>query len=248
MGAIDYEGRADAFRTARTLPDEALDRWREAVAPQAPAPCRLVLDLGAGTGGFLAPLRAWFGAPVIAVEPSPAMRDAANRHGPATDHPWVAGRAETIPLRAGTFDVAWLSTVLHQFSDREGAAAELRRVVRPGGRVLVRGFFSDVPVTGAFADFPGIERSAATFPSTQEAVGWFESAGFRGVGITDVVEPWRFPVEGWDARVRSLRDADSALRPLADDEIEQGIAAVMAHHRGADQIRSDATIRLLSFG
>ena len=47
-------------------------------------------------------------------------------------------------------------------------AAGLHRVLRPQGRVLVRGFFSDMRITGLFGAFPGIDRAAATFPSTGE--------------------------------------------------------------------------------
>jgi hypothetical protein len=112
--------------------------------------------------------------------------------------------------------------------------------------VLVRGFFSDVPVTGLLAHFPGIERSAATFPSTDEITTVFVAAGFQTMTAVDVVEPWRFELEPWSERIRSLRNADSALRPLTDDEIARGIAAVRVRYATRpDRVVGDATIRLL---
>jgi len=50
----------------------------------------------------------------------------------------VAGRAERLPLREGVVAWAWVSTVVHHLDDLDAAAAELGRVLRPGGVVLVR--------------------------------------------------------------------------------------------------------------
>jgi SAM-dependent methyltransferase len=248
---IDYEGQARVFRRARTLPPDVLAAWSAVIAALAPAaaPCRLVIDLGAGPGGFLAPLQDWFGpgAAVLAVEPSAAMRSEAAHAGLTRRYPYVAAWAESLPVRTSSVDLAWLSTVIHQFDDRVAAARELRRVVRAGGRVLVRGFFSDVPVTGLLAHFPGIERSAATFPSTDEIGSDFAAAGFGAVAAVDVIEPWRFELDSWSARIGSLRNADSALRPLTDDEITRGIAAVRDRYATTpDRVPGDATIRLLA--
>jgi SAM-dependent methyltransferase len=250
VGCIDYEGRAADFRRARTLPADVLHSWSIAVGAVAPSHCRVVLDVGAGPGGFLRALREWCGphAIVVALEPSAAMRAEGVGAGVAGPFPFVGGRAERLPFGDGTVDAAWLSTAFHQFDDRVRAAAELRRVIRPGGHVLVRGFFADVPVTGLLAEFPGIERSAATFPSTQDVRDAFGAAGFACRSVTDVVEPWRFGLETWAAMVWSMRAADSALRPLTDDEIRTGIDRVRVRHDQAPgPVANDLTLRLLVF-
>jgi SAM-dependent methyltransferase len=159
----------------------------------------------------------------------------------------VGGRAEDLPLAPDSVDLAWLSTTIHQFDDRRWVAAELRRVIRPGGRVLVRGFFADVPVTGLLAEFPGIDRAAATFPTTAAITDELTAAGFTADPPVDVVEPWTFKMADWPAKVWSIRDADSALRPLTDDEIRAGIAAVSRAHADADRLASPGTLRLLCF-
>ena len=168
---------------------------------------------------------AWFDRPVVAVELSEAMRTEARAAGTADRFSYVGGRAEQIPLADATVAVAWLSTVVHQFDDLAAAARELRRVVRPGGLVLIRGFFADLGFSGLFELFPGIERAAATFPRTDDVVEVFEHAGWRLEQIVDVPERWTFELEPWTDRVRSIRHTDSALRPLTDDEVEAG-------HRG----------------
>src|SRR5580704_13764688 len=211
MVRVDYTEGARAYRRARTLPAEVLESWRAAIG-RADVACRdRVLDLGAGTGGFLAALDDWFNAPVVAVEPSAAMRAEAASAGLTAGYAYIAGFGESVPLRSASVDVAWLSTMIHQVDDRDEVAVELRRVLRGDGRVLIRGFFSDVAITGLLAAFPGVERSAASFPSTAEVVSSFERAGFRAERVEDVVGPWRVDLGSWSAGVRSMRHIDSAL-------------------------------------
>ncbi len=156
------------------------------------------------------------------------------------------GRIESLPLHSESIDVAWLSTVIHQFDDRDTAAGELHRVIRPGGRVLVRGFLSDVTITGLFSMFPGIERSADSFPSTDSVVSSFESAGFTLDRVTDVVEPWEFDLVAWTERVRSVRHIDSGLRPLTDTEFDKGLQVVTEAFSATNgPIASDGTLRLV---
>jgi ubiquinone/menaquinone biosynthesis C-methylase UbiE len=246
MARVDYTDRAAVYRRARTLPPEVLGSWRQVLdRVDLPRPER-VLDVGAGPGGFLVPLAEWWQAHVVAVEPSASMRREAGAAGLIPRYPYVAANAESLPFCAGSVDWAWLSAVLHQFDDRSAAARELRRVVRSGGRVLVRGFFSDVPVTGLLRAFPGIERSAAAFPSTGAVVSCFEGAGFGVARIEDVIEPWQFDLGTWVARARSVRDTDSALLPLTDAEFTEGLRLVTeAHREVVGPIRSHSTLRLI---
>lgn len=247
MGRVDYSGTAGRFRQARTLPLEVLRRWTEAVAPFAGRSTRAVVDVGSGTGQFVGPLASWFSAPVVAVEPSAAMRAQAVDRSAGDGSMLVAGAAERLPLDGSSVDVAWLSTVVHQFDDLAAAAAECRRVLGPGGLVLVRGFFGDQTVTGALARFPGIERSARAFPSTTAVGEQFVGAGFAAAASVEVVEPWSFDLGAWVDQVRALRRTDSLLRSLAAHEIDEGIAMVRAEHDDDGPLVSPVTLRLLVF-
>jgi SAM-dependent methyltransferase len=245
VARIDYAGQADAYRAARTVPPAVLAEWDAAVARLTlPRPER-VLDLGAGPGGWVDPLVRWFGAPVVAIEPSAAMREEAAVAGVGVRHPYVGGQAEHLPLRDDSIDVAWLSTVIHQFDDMDAAARELGRVARDGCRVLVRGFFADTPVTGLLARFPGIERSAASFPSIARISACLTGAGFAIEHQEHVIEPWTFTLGPWTERVRRLHHVDSALRPLTHEELEAGIRAVHDDHDAGDVIPSPGTLTLL---
>lgn len=100
-------------------------------------PALVVGDLGCGTGQFTEIV-----APnvrrVIAVDSSTDMLDAARtRLGSARNVDLRQGDLENLPLAPGELDVAILSLVLHYAPAPARALAEVGRVVRNGGRVLV---------------------------------------------------------------------------------------------------------------
>jgi SAM-dependent methyltransferase len=92
-----------------------------------------VLDLGAGTGKLTRAVAA-LGYTTIAVEPDDAMRDVL-----ATSLPGVAalpGRAEQVPVADAGVDAVLVGQAWHWF-DHARAAAEVRRIVRPGGCIAL---------------------------------------------------------------------------------------------------------------
>jgi ArsR family transcriptional regulator len=100
-------------------------------------PALVVGDLGCGTGQ-LAETIAPYVQRVIAVDGSPDMLDAARqRVGGATNVELRQGELESLPIDAGALDAAMLSLVLHYSPAPQRALAEVARVIRPGGRVLV---------------------------------------------------------------------------------------------------------------
>jgi ubiquinone/menaquinone biosynthesis C-methylase UbiE/DNA-binding transcriptional ArsR family regulator len=97
----------------------------------------VVGDLGCGTGQ-LTEVVAPHVRRVISVDGSDDMLDAARqRLSGATNVDIRRGDLESLPIEAGELDVAMLSLVLHYAPEPPRALAEVGRVVRRGGRVLV---------------------------------------------------------------------------------------------------------------
>ncbi|HAN70657.1 MAG TPA: demethylmenaquinone methyltransferase [Actinobacteria bacterium] len=110
-------------------------RWRSAVvAAVAPQPGERVLDLAAGTGTSSVPF-AQAGAMVVPTDFSLGMLEVGKRRVPWL--PFVAGDGTQLPFADGVFDAATISFGLRNIQDRGAGLAELRRVVRPGGRLVV---------------------------------------------------------------------------------------------------------------
>jgi ubiquinone/menaquinone biosynthesis C-methylase UbiE len=74
---------------------------------------------------------------------------------------------------------------LHHVPDREAAAAEIARVLRPGGRVLLRSTFSDrMPDLKWMRYFPRArEIEMQMFPSSEEVIRVFANAGLTQVAL-----------------------------------------------------------------
>src|SRR5688572_14809526 len=100
-------------------------------------PALVVGDLGCGTGQ-LTEVVAPYVEKVVAVDSSTDMLDAARqRLGAARNVDLRQGELESLPVEAGELDAAMLSLVLHYSPSPGRALAEVARVLRPGGRVLV---------------------------------------------------------------------------------------------------------------
>lgn len=98
-----------------------------------------VLDIGTGTGDILPVLAGNFER-VIAVEPAKNMlacaRQRVGEYG-LSNVSFCQGALASLPVAAKTVDLAVAILVVHHVQDRGQALAEMRRVVRPGGRVLI---------------------------------------------------------------------------------------------------------------
>jgi ubiquinone/menaquinone biosynthesis C-methylase UbiE/DNA-binding transcriptional ArsR family regulator len=100
-------------------------------------PTLVVGDLGCGTGQ-LTEVVAPYVRQVIAVDSSADMLDAARlRVSAARNVDLRQGELESLPIEAGQLDAAMISLVLHYSPSPGRALAEVARVLRPGGRVLV---------------------------------------------------------------------------------------------------------------
>jgi demethylmenaquinone methyltransferase/2-methoxy-6-polyprenyl-1,4-benzoquinol methylase len=146
-------------------------RWRRAVlAATAPQSGERVLDLAAGTGTSSEPF-ARAGAFVVPCDFSVGMLRVGKRARPSL--PFVAGDATRLPFADAAFDAVTISFGLRNVVDVESALAELARVTRPGGRLVVCEFSTPTfrPFRKIYGEYlvkalPGVARRVSSNPDS----------------------------------------------------------------------------------
>ena len=148
-------------------------RWRSQV-PRAIAalPGDRVLDLAAGTGTSSEPI-ARGGAFVVACDFSLGMLDVGRRRNPRLS--FVAGDGLALPFADESFDAVTISFGLRNVADRLAGLGELRRVTRPGGRIVVCEFshptwapFREVYTRYLMGALPAVARRTSSNPEAYE--------------------------------------------------------------------------------
>lgn len=126
----------DRTNTVLSLGNDRL--WRvaatRAIAPRAG---QRILDLAAGTGASAVAL-ARSGAEVVAADFSPGMiAEGVRRHGHIMNLTFQEADATALPFEDASFDTVTISFGLRNVNDPHAALAEMRRVTKPGGRLVV---------------------------------------------------------------------------------------------------------------
>jgi demethylmenaquinone methyltransferase / 2-methoxy-6-polyprenyl-1,4-benzoquinol methylase len=174
-------------------------RWRRLTAEATVRPGDFVLDACCGTGD-LAIAAARRGGKVTGLDFSPAMLERARRKAPQIE--WIEGDLLSLPFGDESFDSATVGFGVRNVEDLGRSIEELRRVLRPGGRLGIleitrpRGLLAPfyrlwfdgvVPLLGKL--LPGgsaytyLPASVRRFPGPQELAAMIEAAGFRSVRV-----------------------------------------------------------------
>ena len=106
--------------------------WKRVLARRCRAAHGIAVDLAGGTGD-VARLLCAEGRHVFVCDPSLAMMNEGRRHGATALH-WLAGEAEALPFADASVDLLTVSFGLRNATRLEAALAEIRRVLKPGGR------------------------------------------------------------------------------------------------------------------
>jgi demethylmenaquinone methyltransferase / 2-methoxy-6-polyprenyl-1,4-benzoquinol methylase len=168
--AAMFDGVAGRYDLTNTVISFGQDRyWRRATR----SALRLrsgdrVLDVGAGTGVSTAELGR-DGVWAVGTDISLGMLRAGRRSRP--DVPLLAGDALALPFPDATFDAVTISFALRNVADTDAALAELARVTRPGGRLVVCEFstptnpaFRTVYLSYLMRSLPTVARAVASNP------------------------------------------------------------------------------------
>jgi ubiquinone/menaquinone biosynthesis C-methylase UbiE len=250
---IDYDTEQyQDYARGRALTERQMRAWTDAFSALLPGRRPLAgLDVGSGTGRFTPALADAFG-PVTGIEPSVRMREVARAQSRHPGVRYVAGSAEDLPVPSGSADYALMFLSWHHVQDKNRAARELARVLKPGGRLLLRSNFSDhIPPSGWWLEyFPrGYEADASLFQPLHEVIATFMPAGWRVASFGRVTEP-SFGTRG-DMLARLRLRTFSSFAQLTHEELETGfrrLEEAIAADPGAPAPEDAATLLTLERG
>jgi ubiquinone/menaquinone biosynthesis C-methylase UbiE len=219
---------ANAYERGNEMPEESLRAWVELIATYVQRPSPSIIEVGAGTGIFSAAMARWLeGSSVLAVDASEAMLAEAQRHHAHPCVRYVSGAAEAVPTSADTFDLAFLSRVIHHIHDRAGAARELARVLRVGGKVIVRTTFREQLDAVVYEYWPRLRAvDERRFPGEQEVIDDFVAAGFALESVTSFAQPVTASLRDFHARL--VTRPQSKFNYLSTEQFQEGLARLAA--------------------
>jgi demethylmenaquinone methyltransferase/2-methoxy-6-polyprenyl-1,4-benzoquinol methylase len=216
--AAMFDGVAKRYDLTNDVLSLGQDRiWRRAVARAVDArPGEHVLDLAAGTGSSSLPFAA-AGAHVVACDFSLGMLEVGrNQHATL---PFVAGDALRLPFADGAFDAVTISFGLRNVADPDAALAEMSRVTKPGGRLVVCEFSHPTwaPFRTLYSGYlmralPAVARRVSSNPDAY-------------VYLAESIRAWP------DQPALAARIGAAGWRDVAWSDLSQGIVALHRAHR-----------------
>ena len=198
-----------------------------------------VLEVGCGTGHWLAEIRASWAAGeprlLAGVEPAAGMLARARQAAPAAR--LVRAQAEALPWRDATFDRVVCINALHHFADRLRFFAEARRILKPGGALMSIGKdpHADRDSWWVYDYFPeAVAIDRERFARVRTLRGEIAMAGFDWTESFEVdrIEALVPAAEALTAGVVD-RAYTSQLTVLSNEEFEAGAARIRAANAAA---------------
>lgn len=201
----------------------------------APEPGWRALDVAAGTG-WVARALAERGCEVVALDRTAAMLAAGRPSFPPTCRP-VLGDAARLPFPDGVFDAVVTRFSLHHLLDPMPTLAEIVRVCRPGGRIVVKDLAASIdPEMARRQDRVETLRDSShlSMPPAGAVGEWLERLGAVVVQVAQ--HDLDRPLEPWLTQAGTPQDRAETVRALLGEDLAGGVSTGLRPHREDGEI------------
>lgn len=237
-GAVDFGKTAGDYAKHRAgFPPVLFERL---AALGVGRPGQRALDLGTGTGTLARGL-ALLGARVVGLDPARSML-VEGRRLDGGGGALVVARAEALPFAAARFDVVTAGQCWHWF-DRPRAAAEVRRVLAPGGALAIC-HYDWVPLPGNVLEATeALIRAHNPAWTGHDGTGlhprWLADcavAGLEAIETFSTDAPAIYSHAAWRGRIRASAGVAASLAPPAVVAFDRELAVLLADRFPSDPL------------
>lgn len=225
MIKADYSTIAHYYDAGTGLSEANLRLWLDLISSHAPGgePLRL-LDLGCGTGRFTLPIARHLRYSTVGVDASQEMLDRARTKQGSERVEWSCMDAADLRFDDATFDIVFMSHLLHHVDDAGAVLRECYRVTRPGGVVLVRyGSMDQIREDPVHTCFPeAMEIDLPRTRSVSETEQFARDAGYSRVSSQEIIQ--RTYETGADCLAAARTKSISVLTLMSATSFDTGIA------------------------
>ena len=229
----DYSEIAETYDVAREIWDKNLGVWlgivRRYVDEEDYGGEVSFLDLGGGTGRFALPIVERLGYRVTCADSSREMLSKGVKKDVGGKVSWEVQDAQSLTYPDESYDVVFISFLLHHVGDPRAVIAESFRVLRKGGIIINR----YAPIEHLIGDpehsfFPeAVEIDEARIPPKREIERWCVDAGFEKVRIETVEQQtWQTSRERLEATKMKNTSTLHILSRRDPDAFERGLKAM----------------------
>ncbi|MGC4029199.1 MAG: class I SAM-dependent methyltransferase [Steroidobacteraceae bacterium] len=224
-----FDPRAGAYLTSAVHAGGPDLQWVQQWLDDWKGPAQDALDAGCGAGHLAFRLASRFRR-VVAADPSPSMVrtavEEARRRG-LDPVEGLSARAANLPCADGSFDLVATRFSAHHWYDLPASLHELRRVLRPGGQLLLIDLLGeDSPLVDTHLQAIELLRdpSHVRDRTTAEWLALLQTSGFRAAQMRSW--PLRLEFTSWTQRMRVPDPVIAQLRSMlaqAPEEVRQAL-------------------------
>ena len=232
--SVDYDALAAGY-DRRYRENDYSGVERALVAFVGPEISGRVLEVGCGTGHWLRALNR-IAIRAIGLDASGNMLAGARLA--AHEAALVQGKAEQLPWTDRRFDRVFCINAFHHFEDKPGFLADARRVIVPGGRIMIVGLDPHIGTDHwyVYEYFePVLAIDMRRYAASEQIRGWMHALQFSDVRTFEVQHlPARIPAREALEQGRLDKGVTSQLALLSTEEYERGIARVRSALESAE--------------
>lgn len=230
MIKADYSKIASFYDKGRSLSEQNTALWLDRIAKLSGASeSARVLDLGCGTGRFSLPMANRLGFNVTGADSSSDMLAKAQQKDTNSEVNWAPTDAQALTFPEDSFDVVFMSHLLHHVDSPPTVMRECHRILVSSGVVLIRyGAMDQIRDDVEHTFFPQvIEIDEPRTPTRQCTDQWLLDAGFEDLSSEEIMQQtYQTGAAHLDAaRAKST----SVLSMISEESFQTGLQRFKEH-------------------